>query len=119
MLIYILLTLTCIISVEVIKKFNLILSINSIVVDALKIKTVMFSKNIGDNWKEIIFPAYAFRIMQHSLKIIAIFLLIIAVILIIDAVNAGFLNFFLSILGIIASIIVSTAYILTRKYVLK
>lgn len=119
MLIYIVLTLTCIISIEVIKNFNLIFSVKSILVDALKIKTVIFSKNIGDNWKEVIFPAYAFRIMRHSLKIIAIFLFIIAVVFIIDAVNAGFLNFFLSILGIITSIIVSTAYILTRKYVVK
>ena len=119
MISYILLSLTCIITIEAIKKSNLIVSFNSIVAVTLKIKTVMFSKNIGDNWKEIILPTYAFKIMQHSSKIIIIFLLIIASILIINEIFVGFLNFALSLIGIILSILISTAYILVQKNVLK
>lgn len=106
-------------SIEVIKKSNLMESFNSIVTVTLKIKTVMFSKHIGDNWKEIILPTYAFKIMQHSSKIIVIFLLIIASILIINEIFVGFLNFLLSLIGIISSILISTAYILVQKNVLK
>ena len=119
MISYILLSLTCIITIEAIKKSNLIVSFNSIVAVTLKIKTVMFSKNIGDNWKEIILPTYAFKIMQHSTKIIVIFLLVIASILIINEIFEGFLNFLLSLVGIISSILISTAYILVQKNVLK
>jgi hypothetical protein len=118
MLNYIILSLTCILAIEIIKKFNLIESINSIIDITSKIKTVIFSKNIGDNWKEVILPTYAFKIMQYSSKIIATLLLIIGFILVINAIFTEFLNFLLSLTGIIASIIISTAYILVRTHLL-
>ena len=119
MLNYIILSLICILAIEIIQKFNLIGSFNSIIDVTFKIKTVMFSKNIGDNWKEVVLPTYAFKIMQYSSKIIATLLLIIAVILFINAISTEFLNFLLSLTRIIASIIISTAYILVRTHLLK
>ena len=119
MLDYVFLSLVCIISTGVIKRFNLIGSINLIVDITLKIKKVIFSKTIGDNWKAIILPAYALKIMHHSSKIIAIFLFIITLILIIDAMSDGFFFFLLSLNGIIASVIISTAYIFAWKLTLK
>ena len=119
MLDYVFLSLICILLSEAIKRFNLIGSINLIVDIPLKIKKVIFSKIIGDNWKAIILPAYALKIMHHSSKIITIFLSIIALILIIDAMSDGFLKFLLSLTGIIASVIISTAYIFVWKLILK
>lgn len=119
MLDYVFLSFVSIIVVESIKWFNLLGSVNLIIEVTLKIKKVIFSKIISDNWKAIILPAYSFKIMHHTAKIISIFLSIMALILIIDSMSNGFLKFLLSFSGIIASLVVSTAYILVWKFILK
>lgn len=119
MLDYILLSLVCIISIEAIKQFKLIVYTNGIISIFLRIKKVVFSKNISDAWKQVALPTYACKIMQYSLKIITIFLFIFIFILIIDAIFDGFLKFLLSLTGIVASVIIGTFYISARDHILK
>ena len=119
MLNYIFLSLTCVISIEIIIKCNLISSVNLIFAIALKIKKLIFSKNISDHWKEQILPAYALQIMRYSLKVLCIFIFTITCILSIDAVLNGFLIFLSSTTGVSASIIISIAYIFVRTQLSK
>ena len=106
-------------AIEVMKKTNLRGSFISIINITLKIKTVMFSANISDKWKEIVIPTYAFQIMLYSSKIIITLLVVIAIILVINVIFMEFLDLLFSLTGIILSIVISTAYILARVHLLK
>ena len=119
MLEYILLSLICIILIQAGKYLNLIDSVFLIVGTTFKIRKVIFSKKISDNWKELVLPVYASKIMQHSLKILLALLFIITIIYLVDGIFSGFIQFIASSIGIASSMIISTVYILVCKFVLK
>ena len=69
-MIHITLLMVCILSVEVFIKFNLLSSLNEILLIFNKVKTVIPNKHISDHWKEKVIPTYSKKIMFFSLKIL-------------------------------------------------
>ena len=116
---YILLSVICILLIEISKWVNLIESIHLVISVSNKIRRVAFSKSIGDNWKELVLPTYAFKIIQHTLRIITVFLLLIFCIVCVDNLSHEFFKFTLSLPGLVGSIIIGLAYVMVRKLLQK
>ena len=93
---YIYLSLLSISFVAIIRTFDLIECVRSIIEISIKIPKVMLNKKIGDSRKQVILPAYAIKIIQHSSKVLGLSLFVCALIFGIDTVSQGFLAFLLS-----------------------
>ena len=118
-MIQIFLLLVCVLSVEVFIRLNFLALLDSIFKMAKKVTHVMSQNNISDHWKEKAVPAYAFRIMKHSLQIFLILFLILSLFLITGLIFNGFLLFTLSFIGILESIAFAFGYIYLRKLLFK
>ena len=109
------LLICCIMSIEFIIRLNfqsLFFSISSV---SKKVFKVIGSDNISENRKEKLVSYYAFLIFKHSLFMLLILLSMIVVFLAPSVIVENFLNFVLSISGVIESIVFSYAYIKIRK----
>ena len=114
-MIHLLLSLVCILSVEVFIRLNLLSHLDSILKVTKKITNVIPKNSISDHWKEKVIPVYALKIMKYSLQILLIFLLIISLFFITDFFYNNFLTFALSFIGIIESMILAFGYIYLRS----
>ena len=118
-MIHLLLSLVCILSVEVFIRLNFLLHLDSILKVTKKVTYVIPKSNISDHWKEKVIPAYALRIMKYSLQILLILLLILSFFFIADLFYNNFLVFTLSLLGMIESMVFAFGYIYLRRLVTK
>ena len=116
---HLILLLVCIVSVEVFIRFNFLSVLDSILKVTKKVIYVIPQNNISDHWKEKVVPAYALRIMKHSLQILMILLLILSLFLIADFFINNFLALTLSLIGIIESIVFAFGYVYVRKLFIK
>ena len=118
-MIHFLLSLICILSVEVFIRLNFLLHLDSIIKVTKKVTYVIPNNNISDHWKEKIIPAYALRIMKYSLQILLILLLIMSLFFISDYFYNDFLAFTFSLIGIIESMVIAFGYVYLRKLFIK
>ena len=118
-MIHFLLSLVCILSVEVFIRLNFSSHLNSILKVTKRVTYVITKNNISDHWKEKVIPAYALRIMKYSLKILLILLLIMSLFFIADFFYNSFLAFTFSLIGIIESMILAFGYVYLRGLFIK
>ena len=118
-MIHTLLLLVCILSVEVFIRFNFLLILDSILKVTKKVTYLIPHNNISDHWKEKVIPAYALRIMKHSLQILLILLLILSLFLIADFFFNDFFALTLSLIGIVESLVFAFGYVYLRKSLIK
>jgi len=118
-MIHLLLSLVCILSVEVFIRLNFLSHLDSILKVTKRVTYVIPKNNISDHWKEKIIPAYALRIMKYSLQILLILLLIMSLFFITDLFHDNFLIFTLSFIGIIESMVFAFGYVYLRKLCIK
>ena len=118
-MIHLLLSLVCILSVEVFIRLNFLSHLDSIIKVTKRVTYVILKSNISDHWKEKIIPAYALSIMKYSLQILLILLLIISLFFIADYFFNDFLLFTFSLIGIIESIVFAFGYVYLRKLFIK
>jgi hypothetical protein len=118
-MIHILLLFICVLSVEVFIRLNFLSLLDSMLKVTKKVTYVIPQDKISDHWKEKVVPAYALRIMKHSLQILLILLLIFSLFLIADFFFNDFLALTLSLIGIIESIVFAFGYVYLRKLFIK
>lgn len=118
-MIHLLLSLVCILSVEVFIRLNFLSHLDLILKVTRRVTYVIPNINISDHWKEKSIPAYASRIMQYSLQILLILLLIISLFFITDYFFNDFLAFTFSWIGIIESMVFAIGYAYLRKLFIK
>lgn len=86
-----------------------------------KVQSVITSARISDHWKEKVVPAYAIRLLGLSVRIALYLLLVMAPVLtfiaIATALGVPFLEFTLSLTGIVFMSVVALAYARIRTYV--
>ena len=116
---HLLLSLICILSVEVFIRLNFLSYLDSILKVTKRVAYIIPKSNISDNWKEKVIPAYALRIMKYSLQILLILLIIISLFLIADFFFNDFLVFTFSWIGIIESMVFAFGYVYLRKLFIK
>jgi len=116
---HIVLLLVCILSVEVFIRFNFLSLLDSVLKVTKKVTHVIPQDNISDHWKEKVIPAYALRIMKHSLQILLILLLIMSLFVFADYFLNNFLALTLSLFGIIESVVFAFGYVYLRKLLIK
>jgi hypothetical protein len=113
------LLITCIISVEVFIRLNFLSILDSILQVTRKVTFVIPADNISDHWKEKVVPAYALKIMKYSSQIFLILLIMLSLFFVADSLRNGFLEYTLSLMGIIESILFAWGYIYFRKSLIK
>ena len=118
-MIHLLLSLVCILSVEVFIRLNFLSHLDSILKVTKKVTYVIPKSNISDHWKEKVVPAYALRMMKYSLQILLILLLILSLFLIADFFINNFLALTLSLIGIVESLVFAFGYVFLRKSFIK
>ena len=118
-MIHLLLSLICILSVEVFIRLNFLTYLDSILKVAKKVTYVIPNNNISDHWKEKVIPAYALTIMKSSLQTLLILLLIMSLFFIADFFFNNFLAFTFSWIGIIESMVFAFGYIYLRRLFVK
>ena len=118
-MIHLLLSLVCIVSVEVFIRLNFLSLLDSMLKVIKKVTYVIPQNNISDNWKEKVIPAYALKIMKYSLQILLILLLIMSLFFIADYFFNDFLAFTFSLVGIIESMVFAFGYVYLRKAFIK
>ncbi len=84
-----------------------------------KVSRILPQDNISDHWKEKAFPAYAIKMMKCSLKMFLILLSILFLFFIADYFWKDFLNFSISLIGIIEAVIFALGYISIRKFLVR
>lgn len=118
-MIHLLLSLVCILSVEVFIRLNFLSYLDLILKVTKRVTYIIPKSNISDHWKEKVIPAYALRIMKHSMQILLILLLIMSLFLIANYFFNDFLAFTFSLIGIIESMVFAFGYVLLRKSLIK
>ena len=118
-MIHFLLSLVCILSVEVFIRLNFLSHLDSILKVTKKVTHVIPQSNISDHWKEKVIPKYSLRIMKYSLNILLILLLILSFFFIVDLFYNNFLVFTISLIGIIESMVFAFGYVFLRKLLIK
>ena len=118
-MIHLLLSLVCILSVEVFIRLNFLSHLDSILKVTKRVTYVIPKSNISDHWKEKVIPEYALRIMKYSLQIFLMLLLIISLFFIADFFFNDFLVFTFSWIGIIESMVFAFGYVYLRKLLIK
>ena len=118
-MIHLLLLLVCIVSVEVFIRLNFLSHLDSILKVTKRVTYIIPNNNISDHWKENVIPAYAFRIMKYSLRILLILLLIMSLFFISNYFFNNFLAFTFSWIGIIESMVFAFGYVYLRKLFIK
>ena len=109
----------CCLSIEIIIRSNYIYLLSSITKISKKAIKVISNKIISDHWKEYIIPKYSIQLMKYSLQMLLIFCLIILIFLIVDYFLSGFIQYTISLNGIIESLLFAFGYAYFRKLIAK
>lgn len=115
---HILLIFACILSIEVFFRFNFSTYLSSLLSVIRKTIYLISSKRVSDHWKEIMIPIYAFDVMKLSLLILITLIFISFIFLVIGFLFNSFLDFTISVQGIIESILFIFIYSHFRKVIL-
>jgi hypothetical protein len=118
-MIHLLLSLVCILSVEVFIRLNFLSHLYSILKVTKRLTYFIPKHNISDHWKEKVIHGYALRIMKYSLQILLILLLIMSLFFITDLFYKNFLTFTLSLIGIIESMVFAFGFVYLRRLFIK
>ena len=118
-MIHFLLSLICILSVEVLIRLNFLSHLDLMLKVTKKVAYIIPQHNISDHWKERVIPAYALRIMKYSVQILLILLLVLCLFIITDFFFNNFLIFTLSLIGIIESMVIAFGYVYLRRLFIK
>lgn len=116
---HLILMLGCILSIEIFLRLNFLSHLKTILNSVRKVLHLIPSKKISDHWKEKVIPIYAIRMMKASVKILLISLCILSFFLFNNFFFNDFLEFTISLFGIIESIFFLISYFYLRKLVLK
>ena len=116
---HLILLVICLLSVEIFIRSNYTSLINTSINTSKKAISIILNKNISDHWKENIIPKYSIKIINYSMQMLLIFLLIIFIFLIADNLYSGFLEFTLSMNGIIESIFITFCYTYFKKLIVR
>ena len=108
---------SCILSVEIFTRTKFLKHLNSVILSIKKITLLIFNKKISDHWKEKVIPVYSFIMMIASIKMLLILILIISNFLLFEYLYVGVLNFLLSIIGILESLLIVYVYIKARIWI--
>ena len=111
--------LVCILSIEIFIRLKFLYLLDLICKVAIKVTHVIPAGNISDHWKERVIPKYALIIMKCSIQMLLILLLILCLFFVVDYFINDFLNFSLSLIGIIDSICFAFGYVYLRKFFAK
>ena len=106
----------CILSVEVFIRSNFTLILASLLKVTRKVINILAHKNISDHWKERAIPAYALKMMQYSLQMLFILLSILFLFFITNYYVEGFIDFSVSLIGIVEAVVFAFGYIRLRKF---
>jgi len=115
MLLYFLLLLCCIVSIEIFLFFDVLSIFESMIMTTKKTGTVLMSNHVSDHWKEKVIPHYSTLIFKSSLKALLILLMILALFLLPTIINDDFVYHITSIVGIVESILICLIYLKIRK----
>ena len=118
-MIHFLLSLLCILSVEVFIRLKFLSHLDSILKVTRKVTYVIPKNNISDHWKEKVIPVYALKIMKYSLQILLILLLIMSFFFIADFFLNNLLALTFSLIGVIESMVFAFGYVYLRKIFIK
>ena len=116
---HLILLLVCTLSVEIFVRSNLSSILSSALKVSMRVAHVITSVNISDHWKEKVVPAYALRLMKHSLQMLFVILLILFLFLATEFFVNDFFVFSLSLIGVLESIFFVFGYVFIRKSLIK
>ena len=118
-MIHLILFSICIFSVEIFLRFDFLSILDSILILTKKSIYLIANKNISDHWKEKAIPSYAIKIMSLCIKIILIIFGIFILFSIADNFIYKFIEFAISLFGIIESVIFVAGYLYLRQALTK
>ncbi len=116
-MIHFILFLLCILSVEIFQRAKLLELIGNITLTARKVTRLIPNERVSDHWKELLIPYYALIIMKCSLKTLFLLLSIILIFGISDYFVDEFLDYILSLWGIIESLVFVYLYIKIKEFI--
>lgn len=116
-MIHFILFLLCILSVEIFQRAKLLDLIGNITLTARKVSRLIPNERVSDHWKELLIPYYALIIMTCSIKILFLLLSVILIFGLTDYFIDEFLNYILSLWGIIESLIFVYLFIKIKKFI--
>ena len=111
--------LCCIFSIEVIINIGIRNILEKIRFNFFKVIKVLNSDIISDHWKEKMIPYYSILIFKKSFTMFLLLLFIILIFLIPYFFEKTFLNYAVSLMGIIESIAICYSYLYIRKLVVE
>ena len=117
MIIHILLIFFSITAIEIIIFLNFFKKLDFCLLSIKKIIQIITDKRESDLQKEKNLLDQSKKLILNSFKILLIFSLIILIYFLISELNFSFSNYFLSMYGIIETIIVVIVYIFLRKFI--
>jgi len=109
----------CILSVEIFVRSNFSHYTLLLLQVTRKVIKVLPQKNISDHWKERAIPAYAFKMMQYSFRMLLILLSILFLFFIANYIFDGFIDFSVSPRGIAETLVFAFGYVILRKFFLQ
>ena len=117
MIIHILLIFFSITAIEIIIFFDFFKKLNFCLLSIKKVIQVITIKTESDLHKERMLLDHSKKLILNSLKMLLIFFLIILTYFLIIQLNFNFSIYFMSIYGIIETIIIAIVYIFIRKFI--
>ena len=107
---YLILILLIIFSVEIIIKLKYVSLLNSLITLSKKSMKIILNENLSDHWKERILPEYSLRMMNLSFSMLFILFLIFLPFFVIELIFDDFLDFVISLKGIMGSLLFAFCY---------
>lgn len=118
-MIHFVILLICILSVEIIVRLNFFSFFGLIIKVTTKATHIISQSSISEHWKQKVIPIYAFRIIKYCIHMFFIIFLIFTFFIIANYFFRNFLDFSLSLLGIVETIVFAFGYICLRKSFIK
>lgn len=101
-------------SFEIISRLKLILSIKKLGSLSIKSLQIINSEKISEHWKEKVLRKYSLKLLKESLKSAFVLLILASTIALFSFVSPNFLDYLLSLIGILQIFIV--IFIYSKKF---
>lgn len=105
----------CIVCIECFIKFDIIGHLLVVYKTSRKSVGLVTSNAISDHWKEKALPKYSLKMLWSSSIMLVAFIFMIALFAIAFYIKEDFLDFTLSVTGILVAILLSTIYAMARQ----
>ena len=102
-------------SIEIIIRLKYGFLLNSLIMLSKKSMKVILNKNLSDHWKEKILPTYSLQMMNLSFSMLLILFIIILPFFVIALIFDDFLDFVISLKGIMASLLLAFCYLYIKN----